>query len=323
MTSPFAAPVPQPQDAATQSASADPFAAGAAYVDGRFCPVGEASIPLTHWGYRRSDVCYDVVGVRDGAFFRLDDHIRRFRASMEAFRMQPSESDADIRAILTRLVRMSGLRDAYVAMDCLRATPAPGKPRHPAFARAYIAAFAVPWTAIAGPEMEARGIHLVIAEGTRRIPPSSVEPRVKTFHWADMTLGLFEAHDRGADLCVLLDHDGNVTEGPGFNVFSVTNGRVATPERGGLDGITRASVLELCDAEGVACEVRAVPAAEFRAADEIFISSTAGGIMPVSRIDGRRMSNDAPGPLSMRLREAFWRRRAEGWHATPIDYDAD
>ena len=299
-----------------------PYAAGAAYIDGRYMPVAEAAIPITHWGYRRSDVCYDVVGVRHGAFFRLNDHIARFRASMQAFRMQPAETDADLRAILTRLVRLSRLRDAYVAIDCLRGAPAPGQPRHPVFARAYIAAFAVPWTSVASPEMEARGLHLVIAEGTRRIPPSALEPRVKNFHWADMTMGLFEAHDRGADLCVLLDHDGNVTEGPGFNVFSVTAGRVATPARGALDGLTRASVLELCDALGIPCEVRPVPAAELRAADEIFVSSTAGGIIPASRIDGRRMGNDAPGPLSQQLRDAFWQRRAEGWHATPIDYDA-
>ncbi|MCC6000829.1 MAG: aminotransferase class IV [Pararhodobacter sp.] len=298
------------------------YAAGAAYVDGRYCPIAEASIPLTHWGYRRSDVTYDVVGVRDGAFFRLDDHIRRFRASMQTFRMAPAESDDDIRAILTRLVRLSGLRDAYVAMDCLRGTPPPGAPRHPAHARAYIAAFAVPWVTMSTPEMDKRGIHLVIAENTRRIPPGSVEPRVKNFHWADLTMGLFEAQDRGADMCVLLDYEGNVTEGPGFNVFSVTDGQVATPERGGLDGITRASVIELCDHLGVPCAVRTVPADELRAADEVFICTTAGGVMPVSRIDGRRMNNDAPGPLSVRLKETFWRRRAEGWHATPIDYDA-
>ena len=302
--------------------AANPYAAGAAYVDGRYCPVAEAAIPITHWGYRRSDVTYDVVGVRDGAFFRLDDHIRRFRNSIETFRMEPAESDDDIREILTRLVRMSGLRDAYVAMDCLRGAPAPGQPRHPAFVRSYIAAFAVPWVTMMPPEMEARGIHLVIAENTRRIPPGSVEPRVKNFHWADLTMGLFEAQERDADMCVLLDYEGNVTEGPGFNVFSITDGRVATPDRGGLDGVTRASVIELCDYLGMPCEVRKVPAEELREADEVFLCTTAGGVMPVSRIDGRRMNNDAPGPLSVRLKETFWKRRAEGWHATPIDYDA-
>ena len=61
--------------------------AGAAYIDGRFVPIGEAAIPILDWGYRRSDVTYDVVGVWQGAFFRLDDHIRRFRASMRTLRL--------------------------------------------------------------------------------------------------------------------------------------------------------------------------------------------------------------------------------------------
>ncbi len=93
---------------------------GAAYVDGRYMPIAEAAIPITDWGYRRSDVTYDVVGVWGGAFFRLDDHLRRFRNSMRSLRLDPPESDADIRQILTECVRRSGLREAYVAMDCLR-----------------------------------------------------------------------------------------------------------------------------------------------------------------------------------------------------------
>ena len=53
----------------------------------------------------------------------------------------------------------------------------------------------------------------------------------------------------------------------------------------------------------------------------IFLATTAGGIFPVSRIDGRIMNNDRPGPISDRLRQAFWARRAEGWHASPVDYE--
>ena len=70
------------------------WSAGAAYVDGSFMPLREARIPVTDWGYRRSDVTYDVVGVWGGAFFRLDDHLRRFQASMAALRMQPPEDEA-------------------------------------------------------------------------------------------------------------------------------------------------------------------------------------------------------------------------------------
>ena len=218
--------------------AASPYSAGAAYLDGRYMPVGEAAIPITDWGYRRSDVTYDVVGVWQGCFFRLDDHIRRFRASMNALRLKPAESDADIRAVLHRCVALSGLRDAYVAVDCLRGRPPRDKPYHPAYARNYLAAFAVPWISLLPPEIMARGAHLIVAAALR-IPPRSVDPRTKNFHWADLTRGQFEAHDRDADFCVLLDADGNVTEGAGFNVFTVSNGRVATPGSGVLEGITR------------------------------------------------------------------------------------
>src|SRR4051795_10803413 len=110
---------------------------GVACIDGRYMPVEQAAIPITDWGYRRSDVTYDVVGVWKGSFFRLDDHIRRFRASMDAFRFKPRENDDEISVLLHKLVRMSGLRDAYVAMACLRGSPPPGKPYHPAYARNY------------------------------------------------------------------------------------------------------------------------------------------------------------------------------------------
>jgi branched-chain amino acid aminotransferase len=306
-----------PETSSTQTPP--PWAAGAAYIDGRFMPIAEAAIPITDWGYRRSDVTYDVVGVRDGAFFRLDDHIRRFRASMETFRLKPPEDDAAIGRVLHRCVALAGLRDAYVAMDCLRGRPPAGQPYHPAYARNYLAAFALPWISLVRPDVMERGAHLVVAE-TLRIPTRSVDPRAKNFHWADLTRGQFEAHDRGADFCVLLDEDGHVTYGPGFNLFVVADGRLATPDAGVLEGLTRQSVIELAREMDLAVAVRPVAVAELRDADEILLVTTAGGIMPASRIDGRIMGNDRPGPVFRRLHDAFWDKRAQGWHATPVDY---
>lgn len=295
------------------------YAAGAAYLDGRYMPVADAAIPVTDSGYRRSDVTYDVVGVWQGAFFRLDDHVSRFRNSMNSLRMTPPESDAQIKAILNRLVAMAGLREAYVAMDCLRAAPPPGKTRHPSNCRSYLMCYAIPWVSVATPEMFARGMHLIIPKA-RRIPTDSVDPTVKNFHWGDFTRGLIEAEDLGADYPVLLDFHDNVTEGSGFNVFCVIDGTVICPARGALEGVTRASVLEMCAELGIPTEVRDIPADEFRDSDEIFASTTAGGIMPASRIDGRIMNNDRPGPISARLKDLFWAKRAEGWYATPVDY---
>jgi len=301
--------------------SDNPFAAGAAYIDGRYMPIAQAAIPITDWGYRRSDVTYDVVGVWEGNFFRLDDHIHRFRASMRKFRFEPREGDEEIKAILNRCVALSGLKNAYVAMDCLRGRPAPGMPYHPAHARNYIAAFAIPWVWVMSLEVQKRGGHLIIAE-TLRIPAESVDPTAKNFHWADLTRGQFEALDRGADFALLLDSDGNVTEGPGFNVFMVTDGVVVTPDAGVLEGITRKSVIEICADLGIPARVGKVSANEAREADEIFLATTAGGVMPASRIDGRIMGNDRPGPISTKIKDTFWAKRAAGWHGTPVDYAA-
>lgn len=312
---------PVPVEAALARARLDPqpFAGGAAYIDGRFMPLHEAAIPITDWGYRRSDVTYDVASVWKGAFFRLDDHIARFRQSMQRLRMAPDETDDDIRAVALGCVRLAQLRDAYVGMDCLRGRPRPGMSSHPAHARNYLAVFARPFVWLMAPEVQARGAHLVIA-AVPRVADESIDPTVKNFQWGDLTRALFEAHDQGADGAVLLDQHGYVTEGPGYNVFAVKAGVVLVSDHGALEGITRRTVLELCSQLDVPYEVRSYTAEELRGADEIFLSTTAGGVMPVARLDGRIIGADRPGPLSSKLRSAYWSKRESGWYATPVEY---
>jgi branched-chain amino acid aminotransferase len=283
-------------------------------------PIAQAGVPITDWGYRRGDTAYDVVTVLEGSFFRLDDHIRRFRASMQSMRLKPRESDQDIRCVLTECVRLTGLRNAYVAMDCLRGRPKPGEVYHPVNCRNYLAAFAIPFVWLMQEDVRTRGLHLIVAS-VPRIPEVSVDQRAKNFNWGDLNRGLFEAYDRGADNCILLTSEGFVTEGPGYNVFAVTDGRIATPDRNILHGITRLSVLDLCKELGIPCAVRPVPVQELSDADEVFISTSAGGVIPVTRIDGRIIGNDREGHITSRLRGEYWAKREAGWHATPINYD--
>lgn len=303
---------------AAPEAAAD-FSAGAAYNDGVYVPVAEASIPILDWGFGKSDVTYDVVHARDGAFFRLDRHLERFERSMAGLRMSIPHDRDGVAAILTECVRLAGLRDAYVAMITTRGQPAPGLPRKPSAMRNRFHAYAIPWIDVIPPEVQERGAHLIIAE-TLRIPPESVDPTIKNFHWGDLVRAMFEAEDAGVDNAVLLDADGYVTEGPGFNVFMVKDGDVISPDRGALEGITRGAVFDLCDELGLPWRIAPVTAEAFRDADEIFAATTAGGVMPASRIDGRILGNDRPGPISVRLKEAYWDWHRQGRDATPIDY---
>ena len=293
------------------------FTAGSAYVQSRFVPIAEASIPVTDWGFTRSDCVYDVVHVFGGGFFRLEDHLDRFTASMKARRLAPPEDRARMEDILHHCVALTGLEAAYVAMVALRGRPAIPGSRRPADCANHFIAYALPWIDVIPKDVQERGAHLWIAS-TPRVPDASVDPTVKNYQWSDLTSGLFEAHDNGFDTAILCDAAGFVTEGPGFNIFIVRDGRVLTPDRGSLHGITRRSVLELCGQIGIHAEVAAISRQELEEADEVFTATTAGGVMPVSRVGTRILGNDRPGPVSLKLKETYWQRHAEGWHVTPV-----
>ena len=292
---------------------------GAAFINGEYVPLDQANVSILDWGFTKSDVTYDVVHVRGGAFFRLDDHLKRFAKSLAGLRMKIPHDDVAMTGILSECVRLTGLQDAYVAMVCTRGVALPGMPRLPSLLNNRLIAYAMPWVDVMSPEIQERGGHLIIAK-TPKIPSDSVDPTIKNYHWGDMVKALFEAEDAGADTAVLLDHDGFVTEGPGFNVFTVRDGVVTTPDRGALEGVTRQAVLDLCVELGIPAKTARLRAEDLHAADEIFTSTTAGGVMPVSRIDRTILSNDRPGPISLRIKETYWRKHDEGWLATPIDY---
>ncbi|MDH6234044.1 branched-chain amino acid aminotransferase [Mesorhizobium soli] len=291
---------------------------GIAFVEGVYMPLARASVPLTDRGFVRSDATYDVVHVWNGRFFRLEDHIERFQASMRGLRMSLPYSPKEMADILIECVRRSGLRDAYVQMTCTRGIPPRGT-RDPRLCQNRFYAFAQPFVWIANEEQRRDGLSMVVSS-VQRIPPEALDPRIKNFHWLDLTMGILEAYDRDAVVAALVDRDGNITEGAGFNVFAVSNGVLATPESGMFEGMTRRTVIELARELGIGCEVRPVSADELRAADEIFITSTAGGIMPVTVLDGRIYGNGKPGALTSRLNEIYWQRHQEGWLCTEVDY---
>jgi branched-chain amino acid aminotransferase len=304
-----------------QAAVADraAFTDGAAFVDGRFVPVAEARVPILDWGFLRSDATYDVAHVWRGSFFRLEDHLDRFERGMARLHMSLPYDRAEIRGILTECVRLGGLRDAYAEVICTRGVPPPGS-RDPRECENNLFAFAVPFVWIAGPERQEQGLHATISR-VQRIGPESVDPTVKNYHWLDLELGLYEAYERGGETVILVDSRDNVVEGPGFNVFTVKDGQLSTPSRGVLEGITRKTAIELATEHGLPLEAREIQAEEVRRADEVFLTSTAGGIMPVTKVDGRSVGTGAPGPVTLQLREAYWDLHEDPRFATPIQYD--
>jgi branched-chain amino acid aminotransferase len=302
------------------AATTEPLSAGVAYLDGEYRPIAEATVSVLDWGFSRSDVTYDVVGVVDGAFFRLADHLERFRAAMSALRLDPGLSNKEVAATLHGCVSLSGLNDAYVEMICTRGVPSDAG-RDPRQVENRFIAYAIPYLSIAGDTAQDEGLRAVIALTVNRIAPEAVDPTVKNFHWGDLVRGLFEAYDRDADTVILTDPAGDVTEGPGFNVFAVVGGVLRTPQRGVLLGITRRTVFEICDEAGIEWTEGPLPAADLAFADELFVSSTAGGVMPVTELSGKAVGDGQVGPLTTRIRETYWDWHHDPRWIDPVDYD--
>ncbi len=279
---------------------------GVAWMGGEIVPIAEAKISVMDWGVTRSDITYDVVPVKDGAFFRLNDYLDRFEASMKATRLDTGVDRETLRSALHAIVAKSGNRDAYCSMSASRGVPLIPGTRDPRRCGNHLYAWCVPYIHVVRPEIIERGAKLWIAKTVKRIPEDSVNPRAKNYHWGDLTAGLFEAFDEGYDTVVLLDHQGNVTEGPGFNVFCVSGGKVITSDHGVLHGVTRKTVLDMCRESGIPTETRPLPVEEFLEADEVFLSTSGGGVAPMTEVAGRIFGNGRPGPISERLQSLYW-----------------
>jgi len=286
------------------------YSAGAAWMDGKVIPVSEAKISVFDWGLTRSDITYDVVHVWEGAFFRLEDYLDRFMVSMDKLRLDVGMTRAEIKAALVELVATSGLKSAYVSMVASRGTPQVPGTRDPRACTNHFYAWAVPFIWVIPQKVAQRGAHISVEENLRRIPPHSVDPTVKNYHWGDMTAALFNALDAGYDTTVLLDANGYITEGPGFNIFAVIDGKVLTPRSGMLEGISRKTVLEICADLGIPCAEADISLAEFLSADEVFTATTAGGPVPVTRVNKTILGNDAIGPITAQLLKTYW-----DWHS--------
>lgn len=294
---------------------------GAAWMRGELMPIGEAALPVTDWGLTHSDITYDVVHVWDGRFFRLNDYIARFQNSLVKCSLSIEQSPEDIREILQTIVAKSQLRQAYVSFVASRGQPTIPGSRDPRDCVNHFYAWCVPFVWVFKEEVLKRGAHLYVPDNIQRIGTDSVDPTAKNYHWGDFTQGLIAAKESGYDNTVLLDAAGNVTEGPGFNIFTIKNGQIRTPKSGVLEGITRKVAMELCSHHNFKAVEKDIDLTELLDADEVFATTTGGGIVPVTRINQHTFSNDTAGEITMALQETYWQWHNNSSMSDAVQYD--
>ena len=293
---------------------------GIGFMDGEYMPVSDMRLPVTDMGFQLGDMCYDAVHVHKGRFFRLNDHLDRWDHSIAERRYQSLGYDREqVAEVLHGCVARSGLREAMITFVATRGSPATAHKDLRTCKNRFMV-WAVPYCRVFS-EAEASGGSDIVVATTIRIPPEAVDPTIKNFGRLDFVRALFEAYDREAKYAVLLDQEDNVTEGRGWNIFVLRDGVLMSPDRGVLEGITRKTVVELAARMNIECRLTKVPVDDMRKADEVFISSTAGGIMPVRSIDKVVVGDGAPGPVTMRLSEMYWQLHQDPAYSTPVRYE--
>ena len=182
----------------------DVFPQGYAWLDGNFVELSKAKIPILDWGFLRSDATYDVVHVWKGRFFRLDLHIERFYKSTQKLRMPCPMDKNDLKKILAGCVKKGGLENAYVEMIQTRGV-SPNFVRDPRQATPRVMAFAVPFGWILKQEDFEKGLDVLLTD-IKRIPPSSVDPTIKNYHWMDLVTGMLNAYEKGNDTAISVSY---------------------------------------------------------------------------------------------------------------------
>ena len=292
------------------------FPQGFAWIDDNFVKLSEAKISILDWGFLRSDATYDVVHVWKNRFFQLDRHIDRFFDSTKKLRMPCKMDRHELKKILARCVEKSKLENAYVEMIQTRGI-SPNFVRDPRKATPRVMAFAVPFGWILKQEDFEKGLNVLLTD-IKRIPPSSVDPTIKNYHWMDLVTGMLNAYEKGNDTAILVDEKNNITEGPGFNLFCINDSGIFTPDHGVLEGITRQSVFDLAEELHLPIMKKSISVDELYGAKELFATSTAGGIMPITKVSDKEIGKGSVGRLTRKLHKLYWEKHTDEKWSTSI-----
>jgi D-alanine transaminase len=278
----------------------------AVYLNGRFMPIEEATVPVLDRGFIFGDGVYEVIPVYSRRPFRLAEHLKRLQHSLDGIKLKNPHSDAEWTAILGGLIERNEPEDQYLYLHITRgvakrdhAFPVPPVPPT-------VFALSNPLTT-PPTELLASGISCITVQDNRwlrcDIKSIALLPNV-LLRQAAVEAGCAEA---------ILIRDGSgiegafLTEGAASNIFVVKDGKLLAPPKDNLmlPGITYDVILELATANGIPFEVRKVMKTEVLNADELLLTSSTKEVLAITTLDDKPVGNGKPGPMFTRLHALY------------------
>jgi len=275
--------------------------------NGEFVPWGDAKVHvLSHGLHYGTGVfegirCYETE--RGPAIFRHREHLERLGKSAKLYYFELPHSTEELREATHELIRRNGLRSCYIRPLAFRGYGEMGLYAQSAPIETIIAVW--PWGAYLGEESKKRGIRTKVSSW-RTISGSSLIPHAKASgQYLNSILAKTESANAGYDEAILLDDHGCVSEGSGENIFVIRDGILCTPGHTSsiLDGITRASVIQIARDLGYRVEERSIARSELYLADEAFLTGTAAELVPVRSVDDHELGE--PGEITRVVQAKF------------------
>lgn len=275
------------------------------YVNGDFVKKSEAVISVYDSGFQHGDGVYEGIRAYGRKVYRLDEHIKRLYESCYTLGIDIGKTKDEMKEIVKELIRRNldaGFTDLHMRLQVTRGFKAQTG-MHPTLnvtnASIVICVDQKP------PIFNKEGITLVTT-WLKRYSPSYMDPKIHCCNQLNQIMAACEAIRQGADEAIMLDQNGYVAETNSTNLQMIKDGALILPTLDSqLPGITRKTMIQIAKEMGMEVQVRNVSVSEYYNADEVFICGTVGEVVPVKRIDGKKIGTQVPGPITEKFSQEY------------------
>ena len=277
-------------------------------INGRLVAREEAGVSPFDSAVQGGDAVWEGLRLYNGRIFKLHEHLARLRRSASALSFAEIPPNDKLIDVITRTLTANQMRDGvHIRLTLTRGVKITSgmDPRLNQSGSTLIVL-----AEHKAPVYANSGLTLITSK-MRRPPPEILDPQIHHANLLNSILAKIEANKAGADDAIMLDLRGFVAETNATHLFLVRQGAVATSHVVACpEGITRATVLEICAAEKITCHEADLTMEDFYRADEVFCTGTMGELAAVTTIDGRVVGNGQIGEMTQRLSEQYALRTA-------------
>ncbi len=274
------------------------------YINGKFYPKEEAKISVFDHGLLYGDGVFEGIRCYNGHIFKFSEHIDRLYNSASAIALEISMSKEELKEAVKATLEANNMKDSYIRLVVTRGVGKLGlDPFNCSDPQVIIITDLIQ---LYPKELYEKGLDAIIVS-TIRNHSEALNPKVKSLNYLNNILAKIECLNAGAAEGIMLNKDGYVAECTGDNIFIVKDNEIFTPpaDAGILVGITRDVVIELANESGIKVREEQLTRDDLYVADECFLTGTAAGVIPVARIDERKISSGKPGEITLSLLKKY------------------